>query len=295
MYDRTLEVFREVADRGSFSKAAEGLFLTHTAVIKQLNHLENRMGVQLLERSNQGVRLTPAGEVLYREAGELIRHSREAVKRVQAAGRPVRKTLRVGSSALSPCQVFLELWQQKGLGSRFQFQIIPFSDDRRRYEHLGKNFDFLIGPYNNPSAEEKCRFIPIGRYRFVLLMNREHRLAGKSSLKFKELRGETILHMKPGTSPVNDNMRALLLSEASNIVIEDILPIYNMETFNRCVESGGLLLSPECWSHVHPALTAVPLDENFSIAYGVIAARTLGEDMEMFLRVVKEELSPENT
>lgn len=291
MVDKALEIFLATADCGSFSRAAEQLYITHTAVIKQLNNLESRIGVRLLERSNQGVKLTPAGEVFYQEAADLMRLSREAVKRVRAAGGPEQKTLRVGTSALSPCQDFMEFWQQNEEGdSRFRFKIIPFSDDRRRYEHLGKDFDFLVGPYDNPSVQDKCRFMPIGRYKFVLLMGRNHLLTKKKSLKLRDLHGETVMIMKPGTSPVNDRIRAALTAEQPNAAIVDTQPTYNMDTFNRCAESDTLLLSPECWKHVHPALTAVPLDEDFSIEYGVIAARNLDRDMALFWEILGEKV-----
>ena len=291
MYDKVLEVFRETADCGSFSKAAERLYLTHTAVIKQLNSLEGRMGVRLLERSNHGVTLTPAGEVFYREAVEIMGLSKEAVRRVRSAGRPERVTLRIGDSALSPCRDFMEQWQQRdaalGGQSRFRLQIVPFSDDQRRYEHLGADFDFLVGPYDNPAMENKCRFFPIGRYRFGLLMNREHRLAQRKSLALHDLRGETVSIMISGISPVNDGIRQALSSQPQ-VMTEDIRPVYNMDTFNRCAESGALLLSPDCWDRVHPALAFVPLQEDFSIAYGVIAARKPGWGMEEFLEALRE-------
>lgn len=289
MVDKALEIFTETADCGSFSKAAERLYITHTAVIKQLNNLESRMGVRLLERSNQGVKLTRAGEVFYQEAVELMRLSQEAVKRVRAAGRPERKILRIGTSALSPCQDFMEFWQEGEEGDTpFRFQIIPFSDDHRRYEHLGREFDFLIGPYDNPSVQNRCRFLPIGRRPFVLLMSRSHPLAKRKSLKFRDLRGGTLMLMKPGTSPVNDSIREALTAEQPEAAIVDVLPVYNMSTLNHCAESDALLLAPECWKGVHPALTAVALDEDFSIAYGVIAARSLSGDMALFWEILGE-------
>ena len=291
MVDKALEIFIATADCGSFSKAAERLYITHTAVIKQLNNLESRIGVRLLDRSNQGVKLTPAGEIFYKEAAELTRLSREAVKRVRATGRPERKALRVGTSALSPCQDFMEFWQRnEDEDSRFRFQIIPFSDDSRRYEHLGRDFDFMVGPYNNTSVMDRCRFMPIGRYRFVLLMGRGNPLAKKRSLNFRDLRGETVMIMKPGTSPINDSIRAAMTAEQPGIIIIDIQPVYNMDTINRCAESDTLLLSPECWGHVHPALTAVPLDEDFSIEYGVITPQDLHGDMALFWELLGEKV-----
>lgn len=286
MVDKVLEIFKAIADCGSFSKAAERLYITHTAVIKQLNNLESRVGVRLLERSNHGVKLTPAGEVFYKEAVELMRLSQEALKRVRAAGQPEQITLRVGTSALSPCQDFLEFWQGQEEAERFRFQIVPFSDGRRRYEHLGKDFDFLVGPYDNPAMQDKCRFMPIGQYKFVLLMGRGHRLAKKKSLKFRDLGSESVMIMKPGTSPVNDKVRVALTEEQPGAAVEDIPPVYNMDTFNRCTESGALLLAPECWGQVHPALAAVPLEEGFSIPFGVIATQNLSGDMEVFWEIL---------
>lgn len=291
MYNKALDIFKETVDCGSFSKAAERFYITHTAVIKQLNNLEAHIGVRLLERSNHGVKPTPAGKVFYEEAVKLMGISRDAVQRVRGAGQPERITLRVGTSALSPCQDFMELWQQKntapGGQSRFRLQIVPFADDRRRYEHLGMDFDFLVGPYDNPAMEGRCRFLPVGRYRFGLLMNREHPLSGKESLALGELQGETVLIMAPGTSPINDTIRQALAA-FPQIKLADVPPIYNMETFNFCAESGALLLSPECWEHTHPMLAFVPLLEEYSIAYGVITAKKLEWGMEEFFGILRE-------
>ena len=50
MYNPQLETFIRVADAGSFNKAAEQAYITPTAVIKQMNLLEDGLGVKLFER-----------------------------------------------------------------------------------------------------------------------------------------------------------------------------------------------------------------------------------------------------
>lgn len=86
------------------------------------------MGVRLPERTNHGVKPTPAGGIFYEEAVKLMGISRDAVQRVRSAGQPGRITLRVGTSALFPCQGFMEIWQQMnaapGGQSRFRLQIV---------------------------------------------------------------------------------------------------------------------------------------------------------------------------
>jgi DNA-binding transcriptional LysR family regulator len=73
-----LRVFREVAEHGSFSAAADALSYTQSAVSQQIAALEAEVGMPLLERRPRGVRLTQAGRVL---AG----HTEGIMARLQAA------------------------------------------------------------------------------------------------------------------------------------------------------------------------------------------------------------------
>ena len=58
MYNPQLDTFVAVAEQGSFSKAAEKLYITPTAVMKQLNALESHLGFALFVRTNHGLALT---------------------------------------------------------------------------------------------------------------------------------------------------------------------------------------------------------------------------------------------
>jgi DNA-binding transcriptional LysR family regulator len=75
-----LRILVEVANRGSFSAAADALSYTQSAVSQQVAALEAETGVTLLERLPRGVRLTPAGEVLLKYAEGIIArlHAAEA-------------------------------------------------------------------------------------------------------------------------------------------------------------------------------------------------------------------------
>ena len=73
MYNPQLETFLKVADAGSFNKAAEEMFITSTAVIKQMNLLENSLDVKLFDRSNRGLTLTEVGKSLCQDAKYIIK------------------------------------------------------------------------------------------------------------------------------------------------------------------------------------------------------------------------------
>jgi DNA-binding transcriptional LysR family regulator len=68
---RRLLTFREVAERRSFSRAAEALALTQPAVSQQVGALERQLGAELLERGPGGLALTEAGELLLEHANAL--------------------------------------------------------------------------------------------------------------------------------------------------------------------------------------------------------------------------------
>jgi len=74
----TLQVFVEVAERGSFSKAAEALELSNSAVSKQVAALEDRLGVRLLNRTTRRVSLTDVGQAYWERARGVLADLEEA-------------------------------------------------------------------------------------------------------------------------------------------------------------------------------------------------------------------------
>ncbi len=69
---REMSVFVRVVDGGSFSAAARMLATTPSAVNKQISRLEERLGVQLVQRSTRGLRLTEAGQTYYDAASRIL-------------------------------------------------------------------------------------------------------------------------------------------------------------------------------------------------------------------------------
>ncbi len=81
---KRLRILREVATRGSFSAAAESLFLSQSAVSQQIATLEREVGMKLLERTRDGTRPTDAGRVLVEHADAAIARLEEAERELAA-------------------------------------------------------------------------------------------------------------------------------------------------------------------------------------------------------------------
>lgn len=82
LYNPQLDTFLRVADAGSFSKAAEEMYITPTAVIKQINLLEGSLGVMLFICTHRGLHLTEAGKVFYQDAQYIVEYCQKAARNV---------------------------------------------------------------------------------------------------------------------------------------------------------------------------------------------------------------------
>lgn len=288
MYNKALDVFKAVAESSSFSKAAKQLYISHTAVIKQINQLENHLSVKLFERTHRGIHLTLAGEQLYKETINIMKESEEAIHRVQDAYLASPQTLRIGSSLLYPCYEFMEIWDKiNRTYSQFKLEIVPFYDEENRVKHLGKDFDFLVSPYNNVYEEDELLYFPIGYYQFCFTMPRNHRLAKKEKIDFKDLEDETLMIMRKGTSPINDEIRDEIEKNYPKIKLQDISPRYTLDTFNLCTQNNAILLSLSCWKKVHPGLVSVNLKNEYLMPYGIIIDKQCSNRLKKFVKFLQ--------
>ena len=69
---RTLQILVEVARQGGFSRAAQTVHAVQPTVSKAVQAVEDRLGVRIFERANNGVRLTVEGEIVYRRALNIL-------------------------------------------------------------------------------------------------------------------------------------------------------------------------------------------------------------------------------
>lgn len=138
-----------------------------------------------------------------------------------------------------------------------------------RSRALGEKFDFLIGACDSRQWLDRCNFLPLGVYRHCVAVPREHPLARKTKLTIQDLYGQTLMMVKRGDSPTVDRVRDYVEKHPA-IAIEDTPQFYDMEVFNRCVQTRNPLMSLECWGEVHPALVTLPVDWPFTIPYGIL-------------------------
>jgi DNA-binding transcriptional LysR family regulator len=99
MEDHKLRVFCAVADTKSFSKASELIHLTQPAVSLQVQAMEEVYETRLFDRSGNSINLTPAGEILYKRAKEILALYAEAQKNISEITGSIKGSLSIGASS----------------------------------------------------------------------------------------------------------------------------------------------------------------------------------------------------
>jgi DNA-binding transcriptional LysR family regulator len=199
MQIKQLEVLEQVARLHSFSRAADALYLTQPTVSAHLAGLEQELGAQLVVRSTKQLRLTPAGEIMARYAGEILGLCRQAQQEVQLACSRVAGTLSVAASTV-PSQYLLPR-ALPALGERYPqvfFQIRQGDSDQVAGWMLegGADLGIVGSPVRRPGLV--CTPFLTERLAIVTPNTPEYR-ALNGTMPLEVLRAAPFLVREPGS------------------------------------------------------------------------------------------------
>lgn len=297
MYNPQLITFMKAAEEGSFSKAADALFISAPAVIKQINLLESRLNLRLFERTHRGLRLTKAGESLYKDSAYLVQYSREAVERARKAMQETQQIIRIGISVMTPTTFLLGLWPKlQEISPDLQFRLVSFENTpenaREILTHLGKNIDVVAGVFDESMfhLQGKCKGMELRREPFCMAVPLSHPLAVKERLTLAELEDETVNIIQPGWSQVMDDLREDIIANHPDIHLKEF-PFYNIDMFNRCANEGSLLIGVPEWKNIHPLMRMIPVEWPYEIPFGILHAPEPSDAVQRFLAAVQRILS----
>ena len=278
MFEGRLETFIKVAECGSFTKAADDLYITPTAVMKQVNALEKELEVTLFDRSNHGLRITKAGEAFLQDARyilEYITRAEQKAREIQEG--ETRRSIRIGTSVMTPAKFILDVWSQ--IQSRMptlKIELIPFENNPVNsveiLRNLGQHIDVVAGLYDdNFLQERRCLAAHMYDKRILLAVPVSHALSAESLITPEKLKNHKVLFIRRGWNIYVDDLRDKL--EASGVRTEDF-EMFNISAYNRAVTENKPIITVEGWEDVHPLLKLIPVDWEDSIPFGVFYSPT---------------------
>lgn len=288
--------FLQVADSGSFSQAAKVLFISTVAVMKQINALENQLGVRLLLRSTRGVQLTQAGERLYAGTTEMIKSANVIIEQTKEIGRNKQLEIKVGVSLMRPGTPLISIWQKHQPNLRqYKFEMIPISDDdvtlKTPSAKIGSEIDCIVGPCDSQDWSRHYSIAQLGMDQFQVAVPQTNPLVAKRQLSIADLNGQTIIFPPKNVSSVLDQMVVDLEKDYPGITIKHTSNFYNTEVFNRYVNFNNLLLTRGSWRGLQPSMKTIPVDWTYQSPYGVIYSKTPSQKMIDFIRAIRKSLS----
>lgn len=287
MYNPILSTFISVAERGSFTKAAEALFITPPAVMKQINSLEERLGITLFDRSNHGLQLTDAGKSFFQDAKYIIDYSNRAIEKAKDIdNQDKQQSIRIGTSIMTPAKFLLDIWSEiQKFNPYLKIELIPFENTPINsveiLRNLGKHIDIVAGLYDDGFLEERrCKAAHLYDKKLLFAIPVTHSLCGKTKIELSDLKGRKVLLVRKNWNEYIDKLRADLIENGTEI--EDF-DMFNLNAFNRAAQENIPIITVEGWEDVHPLLRIVSADWNYSIPFGILYSPTPTKQVKDFI------------
>ena len=299
MYNPQLETFLCVAEAGSFNRAAERLYISPPAVIKQINLLEESLDLQLFVRTHRGLIMTEAGKSLYQDTKYIIQYCKDSVTRAKNAMQKSENVIRIGTSPMTPAQVLVDLWPKlQDYCPDTKFRLVPFDNTpenaREILANLGQNIDVVAGIFDETMLElRQCAGLELSKEPICCAVSVHHRLAQKESLTISDLYGENLMLMRRNWSHHVDLLRDDIWKNHPQIHIVDF-DFYDVAAFNQCENNNCVLMAVENWRYVHPLLKILRVDWDYTIPFGLLHAPKPSAVVKQFLKAVQRAMQEQN-
>lgn len=192
---RQLRYFVEIAECGSFSAAAERLFVAQSALSRQIKDMENRLQTPLFERTARQPRLTAAGEAFLPRARSLLNELVKASDMATQVGNGQLGTLRLSHSSTVPLcgrvltdiSSFIE--RQPGVS----LDIGKLSSEAQLEELSEGRLDLGLLRLPVLRQREGIQIVPLFSERLLLAVPTDHPLAASSTVELAQLRDEAFI------------------------------------------------------------------------------------------------------
>lgn len=252
---RQLRYFVEIADSGSFSAAAERLFVAQSALSRQIKELESQLQTPLFERTARQPRLTAAGEAFYPRARNLLSELLKASDLATQVGQGQLGTLRLSHSSTVPMSGALlqgiSTWLERCPG--VSMDIVKLSSEAQLEEIVEGRLD--VGLLRLPVLRQRegVRVVPWYTEPLALAVPAGHPLArGNAAVELMQLKDEAFISIphpqRGGLSYLSAElcMRAGFFPKAARVMSRKTTQL-------QLVQAGfGIALLPKSMQDIAP-------------------------------------------
>ena len=291
---KTLKVFCDVVSRRSFSRAADDNGISQSGASQMVNHLEEELGVKLIDRSKRPFILTPEGEVYYDGCKKLIHRYFSLEEEVRSLHLEVEGRVNIASI------YSVGVAHMDRLVQEFTVRH-PKANVKLEYQHPDKVCELVEAnqvDFGLVSYPKSTRTISATHWRdepMALVCSPEHPFAAEDELPLAALDGQQLVAFDSGLKIRRELDKAIAPAEAEPIVV---MEFDNIENIKRAVEinAGVSLLPTPTFQRELDAgtLACVRLRERIARPLGIIQRKgvELGKTARRFIEMLLDEGIP---
>ena len=230
-----LSLFFAIAEAGNISEASKRLFISQSALSRQLKEFEGRLGVVLFERLPRGMRLTDAGEMLRDYAARLFSIEYAAEAAVREMANVGRGRLVIGASNTIGTYVLPAILA----AYRQRFPKIAVSLFVGNTEQVGRgvaDLRFSVGFIEGPSHLAELTSEPFMRDEIIPVVASTHELARQKRIELASLSHLPLLMREEG-SGTRELVTGLL--EEKGVKPANVMHFGNTEALKQAALHGG--------------------------------------------------------
>ncbi len=288
---RQLRYFVEIAESGSFTAAAEHLYIAQSALSRQIKELEQQLGTPLFERTARQPRLTPAGQTFLERARKLLADLDSAERLTQQIGQGLRGSLRLNHSSTVPLtgRLLERLSSYLGANPNITLEIAQQGSEAQLQDIAEGHLD--IGLLRLPVLRQhpSIAIQPLYQEPLYLAVAAGHPLASATSVQLQQLSEERFISFphsqRGGLSYLTASlcMQAGFFPRAAQVISRKTTQL-------QLIQAGfGIALLPEGMRELaHPSVCFVPVvgegcTSTVALAYG----RTAGGMAKEFVQAMQ--------
>lgn len=254
---RQLEYFQMAARLRNLTRAAERLHVSQPNVTVAIKKLEHALGIQLFDRSQKQLSLTPEGNVFLTRADSALHTIHDAILELDDYKQLQKGTIRIGIPPMIGAYLFPRIF------SSFQQQhpqlsIYLYEEGSMAIREKLEGDDLDFGIVITSDAAPTLQLLPMATCQLVAGVPSGHPLAAKRALSYADLGTANLILMKEGSfirSHLFDAFRDASITP--NIVLES----NQIETLKALIRNGvGLSILLDFVVEKKPGFVALPLD-----------------------------------
>jgi len=240
-----LRTLQAIARHGSFSRAAQALNLTQPAVSMQVRHLEQALGLSLLERVGKRAFPTRAGELLLAHADRALRELEAGVERVQELRGVVAGRVRLGTSA--SISIYLLPPALRRFRARYpETEVVIVTGNASEITRAIVANELDVGIVSLPVRDRELAVAPFFRDELVAIAPAESPLRRTRAVDARTLAGHPLILFEAGAT-----LRRVIDGwfHRAGVAPRSPMELGNTEAIKKLVEAG-LGLSITSWFSV---------------------------------------------